>query len=122
LAEMKRGLDDGSIELRTNLRTGASYKEGIRDLTSSDETLNALRQARLPHWVWVVEAHDRTLCARGGPCVVAAAVFDSTAFDFEPPLDILALPGKVFVYPPDDARIVEKDGSAEAWDSLLKVH
>jgi hypothetical protein len=122
LREMEEELVDGRIVLRTTLRTGASYKEDIGGLTSTDEILRLLRHARLPHWVWIIEAHKRELCERGEPCVVAAAVFDSTAFDSEPPLDILAMPGKVIVYPPDEADDVQRDGSAKPWVSLLPVH
>lgn len=122
LREMEEGLVDGSIELRTTLRTCASYKHAVGELTRSDEILSLLRNARLPHWVWVVEAHDRKLCEKGEPCVVAAAIFDSTAFDSEPPLDILAMPGMTIVYPPDEADNVRSDGSAKPWGSLLTVH
>jgi hypothetical protein len=122
LRDMEQGLIDGSVELRTALRTGASYKDEVGKLTSADEILSLIRHARLPHWVWIVEAHKRELCGKREPCVIAAAVFDSTAFDFEPPLDILALPGKVVVYPPDEATNVQRDAAAEPWGSLLVVH
>lgn len=122
LHDIEEGLVDGSIVLRTMLRTGSRYKQEVGELTRSDETLRALRGARLPHWVWVVEAHRPDLCAKGKPCVVAAAVLDSTAFDFKPPLDILAMPGMVIVYPPDEADSVQVNGSATPWGSMLKVH
>jgi hypothetical protein len=122
LRAMARGLADGSIALRTTLCTGSSYKREVAGLTSSDEILRMIRHARLPHWVWVVEAHDQALCAQGKPCVVAGAVFDSTAFDVEPPLDILAMPGMVFVYPPDAADVVRGKGGAGPWGSVLAVH
>jgi hypothetical protein len=122
LRDIEEGLIDGSIVLRTMLRTGARYKREVGRVTRSPETLRALRHARLPHWVWVVEAHRTELCAKGEPCVVAAAVLDSTAFDEKPPLDILAVLGMVIVYPPDDADEVSVPGSPTPWDSLLKVH
>jgi hypothetical protein len=122
LRYIEEGLADGTIELRTVLRTGARYKHEVAGLTRSPETSRALRLARLPHWVWIVEAHRLDLCKKGKPCVVAAAVLDSTAFDVEPPLDILALPGMVIVYPPDEADEVQVDGSATPWGSLLQVH
>lgn len=122
LRHIEEGLSDGSIELRTALRTGASYKKAVGMLTRSEETLREIRHARLPHWVWIVEAHRTDLCAQGKPCVVAAAVLDSTAFDVKPPLDILAMPGMVVVYPPDEADEVKQNGSATPWGSLLDVH
>jgi hypothetical protein len=122
LEETKEGLANGSIVLRTMLRTGARYKREVAEVTRSEKTLKALRHARLPHWVWVIEAHRIDLCEKGEPCVVAAAVFDSTAFDEKPPLDVLAMESMVFVYPPDEAAEVPVPGSPTPWESLLKVH
>lgn len=122
LRDIEEGLLDGSIVLRTMLRTGARYKREVAGVTRSEKTLKALRHARLPHWVWVVEAHRTDLCKKDKPCVVAAAVLDSTAFDEKPPLDILAMLSMVIVYPPDDAAEVSVPGSPTPWDSLLKVH
>ncbi|HET8862910.1 MAG TPA: hypothetical protein VFM94_06655 [Solirubrobacterales bacterium] len=105
----------GKIVLRTMLATGSDYKAKVAGLTSSDEILRMIRHARLPHWVWIVEAHDKDLCEDGKPCVLAAAVFDSTSFDRSPPLDVLSVPGLVVVYPPDGGRspFVGEDGSPE---------
>jgi hypothetical protein len=123
LGNFEDELNDGRIELRTALRTGASFKEEIQRVTSSDEILSLVRNARLPHWVWVVEAHRRSVCEQEGRnCVVAAALFDSTAYDIDPPVDILTMPGFVVVFPPDDAQPVFGDGSARPWGSLLEVH
>lgn len=122
LRDIEAGLLDGSIVLRTALLSGSAYKRRIEDLTSSDEILRALRHARLPHWVWVVEAHRWELCKKGEPCVVAAVVLDSTAFVLRPPLDILAIRSMVLIYPPDEADVVSVNGGADPWGSLLKVH
>lgn len=122
LQDIEEGLVDGSIVLRTMLRTGARYKREVAGVTRSAKTLRALRHARLPHWVWVVEAHKTKLCAKEKPCVVAAAVFDSTAFDEKPPLDVLAMLSTVVVYPPDSGEEVRVPGSPTPWESLLKVH
>lgn len=122
LRDVEEGLGDGSIELRSTLRTCAAYKHEVGRLTRSEATLSALRHARLPHWVWVVEAHRTDLCAKGRKCVVAAAILDSTAFGVKPPLDILAMPGMVIVYPPDEAKEVSRNGGATPWGSLLDVH
>lgn len=123
LSDLREELGDGRITLRTSLRTGASVKEGIAGATNSDEVLALIRGARLPHWVWLVEAHRRKLCGtKKGRCVVAAVVLDSTACDIEAPLDILTMPGTVIAYPPDDADEVTIDGSIDPWRSLIEVH
>lgn len=121
LEQLAERLVNGEIVLRTMLRTGASFKRDVAKQTSSDQILRDIRYARLPHWVWVVEAHDKERCD-SGPCVVAAAIFDSTSFDLAPPLDVLSLPGIVAIYPPDDGKPVIGDGSPDPWSSLLPVH
>jgi hypothetical protein len=116
------GLLQEGIVLRTTLRTGASYKEEVASQTSKDKSLQTVRYARLPHWVWIVEAHDKARCDKGEPCVVATAVFDSTSFDLAPPLDVLTVPGILVVYPPEAADPVIGPGSPEPWNSLMTVH
>jgi len=122
LGTLAEGLIDGGIVLRTMLRTGAELKHRVAEQTSSDQVLQMVRYARLPHWVWIVEAHDKSACEAGKPCVVATAIFDSTSFDRQPPIDILTVPGLVAVYPPDGAAIATGAGSTEPWSSLLSVH
>jgi hypothetical protein len=121
LEQLAERLFNGEIVLRTMLRTGASFKHDVAKQTSSDRILREVRYARLPHWVWVVEAHDRERC-EDGACVVATAIFDSTSFDLAPPLDVLSLPGIVAIYPPDPDKPVIGDGSPDPWHSLLPVH
>ncbi|HEX8753777.1 MAG TPA: hypothetical protein VF731_10215 [Solirubrobacterales bacterium] len=121
LGDMAERLMAEEIVLRTVLLEGAELKRRVETLTSSEEVLRLIRYARLPHWVWVVEAHDKSLCATG-PCVVATAIFDGTSYDRSPPVDILSVPGLVAVYPPDQGAVSTGDGSAEASGSLLSVH
>jgi hypothetical protein len=122
LGFLAEGLKDDTIVLRTMLRTGATLKHEIATRTHSDEVLQMVRYARLPHWVWIVEAHDRSACEAGKPCVIAAAIYDATSFDRQPPVDILSMPGLVAVYPPDGAEHVTSPGSTEPWSSLLNRH
>jgi hypothetical protein len=121
LEQLAERLLSGEIVLRTMLRTGSSFKRDVAKQTNSDDILRQVRYARLPHWVWVVEAHDKEHC-ESGPCVVAAAIFDSTSFDLAPPLDVLSLPGIVAIYPPDAGTPVIGDGSPDHWHSVLPVH
>jgi len=121
-SDLTEGLMAGEIVLRSVLLEGADFKHRVRALTSSEEVLRLVRYARLPHWVWIVEAHDKRLCAQGRPCVVATALFDGTSFDRRPPLDLLSVPGLVAVYPPDQGAVLTDRGSAEPQGSFLSVH
>jgi hypothetical protein len=121
LSQLAERLLSGDVVLRTMLRTGASFKRDIAKQTSSDEILREIHYARLPHWVWVVEAHEKAKCGQE-PCVVSIAVFDSTSFDLAPPLDALSMPGIVAIYPPDNGKTIALGGSQEPWKSILPVH
>jgi hypothetical protein len=119
---LEKGLLDHTVVLRTMLRTGAELKLEIETRTKSDEVLQLVRYARLPRWVWIIEAHDKPTCEVGEPCVLAAAIYDATSFDRQPPVDILSMPGLVAVYPPDGAPLETSNGSTEPWSSLLGHH
>jgi hypothetical protein len=122
LAQMASDLSSGKIELRSSLKLGSDFKKEIESKTSSAEVLRALRLARLPHWVWTVEAHLRDACETDEPCVFAEAMYDSTSFDLAPRLICVSLPGVVAVYPPDGGQTVIVAGGPAPWPSLLKVH
>ena len=122
LADIKGELASGEIELRSILRPGPALKEDIGRLTSSPGMQRLVRHARLPRWVWVVEAHRRRLCGGRKRCVVAMAVFDSTAFDSKPRLDLLAVLGSVVAFPPEAGKKIEAEGDSRPWSSLINVH
>lgn len=112
---------NGDIELRSRLIKGRVFKRDVAAQTSSNDVLRELRYARLPHWVWIVEAHHRARCHQG-PCVVATAVFDSTSPDHAPRMLALSLPGFVLVQPPDGGNQRQVAGSIDPWDSMLVAH
>jgi hypothetical protein len=99
--ELAAGVADKSISLRTLLRDGSEYKLALADRGIEAAGTRLLRLARLPHYVWSVEAHDRAAREAGNDSVIAEAVFDATSHDFEPRLAALLLPGVVVSYPPD---------------------
>jgi hypothetical protein len=86
-----------------------------------DDATRLLRLARLPHWVWVVEAHIRTARAAGLPAVVAEIVFDSTSSDRVPRMDAVSLPGITQTFPPDDGTRVSARVSTLTWRSHLEL-
>lgn len=114
-------LNSDAIQLRTRLKNVRGFKREIAQQTSSVEVLRQIRLARLPHFVWVVEAHLRSECG-AGPCVVATILYDATSSDHEPRLCAIALPGAVAIYPPDGAASVVVPGASEPWLSMLEAH
>jgi hypothetical protein len=114
-------LQAGTIQLRTRLKNVRTLKREIADQTSSDDVLRAIRLARLPHFVWAVEAHLRPIC-HSGNCVVATVLYDATSSDYEPRQCAIAIPGAVAIYPPDGASPEIIRGSYDPWRSMLSAH
>jgi hypothetical protein len=94
---------NGDVALRTLLLDGNHYKDKLRQRGVDAETVRLLSLARLPHYVWVVEAHDVMKCAADEPCVIAEVVFDSTSHDARPRKDALLGPGFASTFPPGGA-------------------
>jgi hypothetical protein len=72
------------LALRTYAVRSNEFKGSLlqRGLTTNVRREYAL--ARLPRFVWVVEAIDRQLRGAGEPCVLGEAVLDATASDHAP--------------------------------------
>jgi hypothetical protein len=110
------------VSLRTFLRDGRDYKAGVQLQGRDPAVTRALRLARLPHYVWVVEAHDRRLRDAGKPSVLAEVVFDTNSSDHihrEPRRDALSMPGLLVVTPPDDGNPVGVLCRDRPWRSHL---
>ena len=123
LKPLADGLSQGSIQLRSSLKTGREFKQSVEAQASSDSVLRLLRLARLPHWVWTIEAHVPTACANDEPCVVAEVLVDSTSSDLSPRIDVIVLPGLVAAFPPDSGKVaMESTAGPAPWPSLLKAH
>jgi hypothetical protein len=114
-------LQSGAIQLRTRLKNVRTLKREIAKQTSSDEVLRAVRLARLPHFVWVVEAHLRSACD-AEDCVLASVLYDATSSDYEPRQCVIAVPGGVAVYHPDGAGPEIVPGGSAPWRSMLAAH
>lgn len=100
--DLADALTKKDVSLRTFLRSNRRYKAAVQGQERGDERTRVLRLALLPHWVWVVEAHDRSLRAAGNNSVRAEFVFDSTSSDSSPRALTISLPGITRVFPPDD--------------------
>jgi hypothetical protein len=122
LKQLADGLASRQIQLRSSLKTGQDFKTAAASQASSDPVLRLVRLARLPHWVWAVEAHVVGACGTGKPCVIAEVVLDSTSSDLSPRMDVVALPGLVATFPPDGGNVATEQAGAELWASLLGAH
>jgi hypothetical protein len=112
-------LTAGDLSLRTFLRSNVEYKAAVAAQDRGTDAKRALRLARLPHFVWVVEAHDRAARNSGRPSVWAEFVFDSTSSDHDPRLDAFTLPGVTSTLPPEGGRRVVASTLASPWRSQL---
>ena len=92
--------------LRTFLRDARDYKGRLADQDRDGGVMRELRLARLPHYVWVVEAHDRTARDAGKPSVIAEILFDPNSSDHlnRRPRSEVSMPGLTVVTPPDAAN------------------
>ena len=118
-AGLARAVASKSVSLRTFLKDGSAYKDALAGQGRDEAAVRQLRLARLPHWVWVVEAHDRARRAAGKPSVVAECVFDSTSNDRTPRQDAISLPRLTATFPPDGGRPSAVTVSPELWASQL---
>lgn len=117
LAETPKG-----VSLRTFLRDSRDYKATLALQGRDPEAVAQLRLARLPHYVWVVEAHDRERRRAGEPCVIAEVVFDPHSSDHvhrAPRRDSLSMPGLTVITPPDGGDPVPVPVVQKPWVSQL---
>jgi hypothetical protein len=93
---------DGQLSFRAYAITGTRFKLRIAAVVSDPVVLRAYREARLPHYVWVVEAIDRRARDRGTPeCVLGEVVYDATSDAAAPRILASRLPGVIEVVRPD---------------------
>jgi hypothetical protein len=111
-----------SVSLRAVLLDSRVYKERVSQQGRQAEVVRLLRLARLPQWIWVVEAHDRAMRDEGKPSVVAEVIFDTTSSDLDPRQDVLILPGAALATPPDGADPDHATFAETPWESLLSGH
>jgi hypothetical protein len=114
-------LQRSTIQLRTRLKNVRTLKREIAQQTPSDEVVRAVRLARLPHFVWVVEAHLRAACGNAN-CVLATVLYDATSSDYDPRQCVIAVPGAVAIFHPDGAAPEILQGSRDPWRSMLPSH
>ncbi|MGO9249244.1 MAG: hypothetical protein ACLP7W_11770 [Solirubrobacteraceae bacterium] len=108
------------ISFRTFLRSNVDYKAMLDKQGRGAEAMRALRLARLPHWVWVVEAHDRKRREEGKPSVLAEVVYDSTSSDETPFWLAMSLLGFTMTSPPDNGKPEPVETPRRPWLTHLQ--
>jgi len=101
---LSKNLADGKTSLRTYLRSNLEYKQGLVGKGRGRDAERVLRLGRFPHWLWVVEAHDRDARERAKASVEAEFIFDSTSNDQLPALNAYCVPKMVGTRPPDGEK------------------
>jgi hypothetical protein len=102
---------EGNLSFRTYAITGNRFKRRIAEYVTDPVILRAYREARLPHYVWVVEAVDRTERNKGATaCVLGEVIMDATSDERKPSVLATRFPGIIAIARPDDAK----------WNKLTK--
>lgn len=89
-------IESGDLALRTYATSSNRFKRGSKDRLPPEVGLE-YRLARMPRYVWVVEAVDRQRRGAGDPPVIGEAVLDATSADHQPDSLALHLPGVAWI-------------------------
>lgn len=122
LADALATIPKKGVSLRTFLRDSSDYKEMLLSQGRPDPVVESLRLARFPHYVWIVEAHDRSLRRKGKPSVLAEVILDPHSSDHvhrQPQMDSISLPGLTVVRPPEEGSPVPTETAEVPWRSQL---
>jgi hypothetical protein len=120
LQELGRRVQTAEVSFRTVLCNGSDYKRAADERGLTDDVVRLIRLSQLAHYVWVVEVHDRRSREDGRPSVLAELVYDSTSYDRQPSLHILALLGAWSAYAADGRPPAGASSSSTPWGSLLR--
>lgn len=116
---LREGLADGQVALKTRLMSNHDYKAELAGKSRTTPALRALRLARLPRFVWVVEAHDKRALAAGRPPVCAEVLFDPTSEDRVINPIAISIPRLTTILPPDGGEPVRIESRPRRWGTLL---
>ncbi len=105
LVDLKTLVTAGRLGFRTYVLASSTYKADLGRRGWSAPALDTVRLARMPRYVVVVEAIDRSLRNAGSPCVVAEVVFDATSADALPEIVAARVHGVVTTY--TDGRVTQ---------------
>jgi hypothetical protein len=81
---LQKLIDDGRLALRTYAIRSNDFKRDLEARSVPATIRREYRLARLPRFIWVVEAIDRQLRQTSAPCVLGEVVLDGTSSDHDP--------------------------------------
>lgn len=82
--DLQELIDAGRLRVHTYAIESNEFKKELALRGVATNIRRAYAFARLPHYVWVVEAVDTELRDASGPCVLGEAVLDATSSDRDP--------------------------------------
>lgn len=85
------------LALRTYAVASNKFKEQLGGRGLATGVRREYQLARLPRYVWVVEAIDRALRSAGKPCVIGEAVLDATSSEYAPEQIVLHVHGVMWL-------------------------
>ncbi len=90
-------LHHNNLRLRTYAIPSSDFKNRLPCRGMDDVLVRAYRLARLPRFIWVVEALDRTRRDKGSAHVVGEAIYDSTSSQYDPEILACHVPGIAWI-------------------------
>ena len=92
----------GKLRFRTFAITGNRFKRRVGEAITDPGVLRTYREARLPRYIWCVEAIDIDANSKDEPeCVLAEVIYDATSDARSPRILATRLPGVIYVDRPD---------------------
>jgi hypothetical protein len=86
------------LSLHAYVRRSTTFKQQLTERGLDARLVQEYRLSRMPLYVWVVEAVDRTRRNGGKPAVVGEVIFDATSTDMEPRVLAVHVPGLAAIY------------------------
>ena len=97
-AEITQLIQAGNLALKTYAISSNSFKERLTARGLDPAIVQEYRLARLSHFLWVVEAIDRSRRARQEPAVLGEVIFDATSSENDPQQLAIHVPGVAWVH------------------------
>lgn len=110
-------IDAKQLALRTYAIRSNDFKASLDSRAVAVSIRREYQLARLPRFIWVVEAIDRRLRQEGAPCVLGEAILDATSSDHAPQEIALHIHGVMWLQQTDGSVRFPITGDAKPYIS-----